>query len=261
MKRLRAIWAIALNTFREAVRNKVLATLLFFAVILPVSAVVLGQMSMHEEQRVTIDVSLFLSTLFAVIIAIYSSVTLLHTELEQRTIYTLLSKPIARWQFLVGKYFGVMALMFAVVVIMATLSGVMLAVQDFRVEPELIVAFGTVYLQTALVTALSLMFASFSTPLLSGMYTASVFIVGNLLSLTEELEAVFHDAFGTSARWVIHAIWVVVPNFEQLNLTEFATHSQRVPLEYIASAVLYTMTYASILLIIATLAFNRRDFA
>lgn len=261
MRPIRAIWAIAVNTFREAVRNKVLATLLFFSLVLPISAVVLGQMSLHEERRVTIDVSLFLSTLFAVIIAIYSSVTLLHTEFERRTIYTLLSKPIARWQFLIGKYLGVMTLMVAVVGIMGTLTSGMLAVQDFDLTPELFAAFGTLYLQTALVTALSLMFASFSTPLLSGMYTASVFIVGNLLSLTEELEGLFHHTFGTSARWVVQTIWVVVPNFEQLNLADFATHARPVPLNYLGSALVYTATYAAVLLFIAALAFRRRDFA
>ena len=89
--------AVSINTVREAVRSKVFGSLLFFSVMMILSSLVLGEMSLHNERRVAYDVTLFASTMFAVIMAVYSSITLFYTEIERRTIYTILSKPIPRW--------------------------------------------------------------------------------------------------------------------------------------------------------------------
>lgn len=261
IKTIRAIRAIAINSFREAIRSKVLATLLFFAVLLSLGTVALGQMSVHEERRVTIDLGIFLSTIFSIIIAVYTMVTSLHTELERRTIYTLLSKPIARWHFLVGKYLGVMGVQLAVVAGMGCLTAVLLALQEFELTSQLGWAFVTIYLQNAIVTAVALAFASFSTPLLTGMMTLSVFILGNLLSLLDELMPHIRPALGENADVLVAIIWVLVPNFEQLNLVEAVTHSVPVTGPYIASAFWYAAAEVAVLLAVASGIFSRRDFA
>lgn len=261
IKTLRAIRAIALNSFREAVRSKVLAVLLFFAVLLSISAAVLGQMSLHEERRVTVDVAIFMSTMFSVVIAIYTTVTSLQTELERRTIYTLLSKPIARWHFLVGKYLGVALLMLAVVTGMFGVTAALLLVQSFDVTAELVAAFGTIFLQSAIVTALALMFSSFSTPLLTGMMTASVFVVGNLLSLLDEVIPLLRPTLGEAAETIVGVLWIIVPNFEQLNLADAVVHFVPVSSQYILAAIGYALTEVTVLLTLAAVIFRRRDFA
>lgn len=131
MKRhlLLPLFSIAANTFREAIRSKVLGALLFFVILATVGTALLGEMSLHEEVRVTADGALFMSTLFSVAIAVYSMVTLLHNEMERRTIYTILTKPIARWQFLVGKYLGVTLLLAVVLAVLWVLAMVLVIAQ------------------------------------------------------------------------------------------------------------------------------------
>ena len=108
MARSDAIWAIARNTFREAVRNKILYSLLFFAVLIILSALAVGQLSLHEEIRMTRDVGLYGIDVFSVIIAIFVGVNLLYKELDLKTVYTILPKPIYRWEFVLGKWLGML---------------------------------------------------------------------------------------------------------------------------------------------------------
>lgn len=253
------ILSIAINTFREAIRNKVVGTLFFFLVLASLGTALLAEMSVHEEKRVTADGVLFLSTIFSVAIAVHSTVTLLHTEIERRTIYTLLSKPIARWQFLLGKFMGVGLLLLSVTAVLMLVSLGLYATRGGEIHPTVLLAYLTLYFQLTIVIAVTLLFASFSSPLLSGMFTAGVFVAGNLVSqLTDARELVAQTSTGLAL--LIDALVVALPNFESLSLAPLVTYLQPVSPQYVLSAAWYSFSYCAVVMAVTITIFNRRNF-
>ena len=255
----RATSAIAFNTFREAVRNKVFGSLIFVAILLMAGSLALGEMSLHEELRVTRDLTLFASTIFAAAITIYSSITLLYTEIEQRTIYTILSKPIRRWQFIAGKFAGIVLLLVCILGLLYGISAGLIALQGGAIGATLAWAYVTLLLQMMIVAAIALFLASFSSPLLSGMITAAVFIAGHLFSHLEQARRMLEEADNPLAV-VIEGLQFVLPNLESLNLSTELTYAIPIPPAYALSAVWYTFSYAATVLVLAMIIFARRDF-
>lgn len=258
--RLRALRAVSINTAREAIRSKVFGSLMFFAVLLILSSFLLGEMSLHNERRLTKDTALFGSTLFATAISIYASITMFYTEVERRTIYTILSKPIPRWLFLVGKWLGVQGLMIVVVGFMFGVSAVSLIIQGDFVTTPLIAAFVTLYLQQMILTALAHMFATFAAPLLSGFATAAIFISGNLFSQLDTIQKLLAER-ENPLQHVISAVQVVLPNLESLNLSYELAYNLPIPASYMLEAPVYAISYSGMVLLIAIASFSRLDIS
>ncbi len=254
----RGIGAVAHNTLREALRNKVFGSLLFFSVLVILFSRVLGEMSLHQEVRLARDATLAASTLFGMVIAVYSSVTLLHTEFERRTIYTILSKPIHRWQFLLGKYFGVMALCALVVGFMGGITALVLWMQNSAPTATLGAALFTLYLQLMIITALAHLLATIAAPLLAGFAAVALFIGGNLMSQLDLMEQLLSEK-ASALTPLIQALKVVLPNLEALNLSHEVTYGLAVPARYLGDATLYALSYAGVVLVLAVLLFSRRD--
>lgn len=260
MNSFRSTPAIALNTFKEAIRNKVFGSLIFAAIFIIGVSLVLGQMSLHEEVRVTTDFAYFATAFFSTLIAIYSTVTLLHTEIERRTIYTILSKPIPRWTFLLGKYLGVLALLAVIVsVLMAISTGLIFSIGG---HPSAAWYIGhlTIFLQLMIVVAVALFFSSFSTPLLSGLLTGLVWLVGNLRSQLEAFIELLKER-GNPLADAVEVLQTVLPNLEALNLAVEITHRSPIPTSYTFASVWYAVTWSTIILVLSVLIFRRRDFA
>lgn len=257
----RAIKAVSVNTAREAVRSKVFGSLAFFAVLLILSSIVLGEMSLHNEQRLATDGTLFFSTLFAMVIAVYSSITLFYTEIERRTIYTILSKPIPRWQFLLGKYLGVQALTAMVVLFMGVLSAGVIAYQTGGSVPEqLIWAFVSLYLQLAITTALAHLLATIASPLLAGFATVALFIGGNLFGQLATIKKMLAEK-GNPLEHLITVVEYILPNLEALNLSRELTYQIGIPASYVGHAILYTVSYVTLVMLLAMAAFSQRDIS
>ena len=256
----RAIRAVSINTAREAIRSKVFSSLVFFAVLLVLSSIVLGEMSLHNEMRLATDGTLFFSTMFAMVIAVYSSITLFYTEIERRTIYTILSKPTPRWQFLLGKYLGVQILTIAVVLFLAVLSAGVIFYQAGTLPTQIPWAFGSLYLQLAITTALAHLFATIASPLLAGFVTVACFIAGNLFSQLQVIRAMLDDRENPASH-LITVIEYILPNLEALNLSRELTYQLAIPMSYVANALLYTLSYVGIILLLGMFAFSRRDIS
>lgn len=260
MRSARALSAVSLNTVKEAMRSKVFGSLLFFGVLMILSSIVLGEMSLHNEKRVAYDVTLFASTLFAVVISIYTSITLFYTEIERRTIYTILSKPIPRWQFLVGKYIGVQLLMGVVVVFMLAMSALVVKTQGAPLEINLLWAFLTLYLQLSITTAMAHLLATIAAPLLAGFATMALFIGGNLFSQLAVIKKLLAEK-ENPAEHLITLVEYILPNLEALNLSRELTYRLDVPASYIGQSILYTLTYAAIVMMLAIGVFSRKDLS
>jgi ABC-2 family transporter protein len=265
------VFAIGLNTFREAIRNKILYALLLFAVVLILSAVALAQLSLHEEARITRDVGLGGIELFGALIAIFVGVNLVYKELERKTVFVLIPKPVHRWEFILGKFAGMVLTLAILMAIMALFLFAALGLQFLAgvtdafdgaggVLRAVVLLFGEV----VVVTAIAVMFSSFSTPFLSGMLTFGLWIIGHFTPEARELIGKLAEDW---ARWLCDALLRLVPDLHLFYVSgsmvggqAVSVHGDYVDWSYVATASLYGGLYAGCALALAMLLFSRRDF-
>lgn len=267
---LARIWAIALNTLREGLRNRVLAVLVLFAVGLMGFSLVLGQLSLYEEVRVIKDLGLAGISLCCTVIALFLGVNLLSKELDRKTVYFVIPKPVHRWEFLVGKFVGMVVTLAILVVTMAVILAVFLQAQGGHHDLSLLRAEVLVLFELALLVAVAMLFSSFSSPYLSAMCTAALWVIGrNSL----ELRALARGKLqGTSLQYLFEALTRVLPDFHLFYISGVSLpvegaqdrvttiHETFVSWAYVGQAGLYAAAYAAICLVLATLLFARRDF-
>jgi ABC-type transport system involved in multi-copper enzyme maturation permease subunit len=252
------IYHIAANTFREAVRDRVLYNLVAFALLLAGAAVLVGQISIDIERLVVVNLGLSAVSLFGVVIAIFIGIGLVSKEIERRTLYTILSRPVRRWEFIVGKFFGLTGTLVVNAVFMSV--GVFLAlwyVSSRLQKPDawILVALYFIVLQFVIVTAISMFFSSFSSPLLSAVFSFSLFVIG---SFAEDLRGFAAMAKGIN-HWLATLAAYIVPNFSALNIITSVAHGQPVPGPLVLYNTIYALLYALTALSGAVLVFEHRN--
>jgi Cu-processing system permease protein len=259
------IYAIAINTFREAIRNRVLYGIIAVVLGFMMFGLVLGQMSLHEEARVARDVGLTGVSFFGSVTAIVLGVSLLYSEIQRRTIHTIVSKPINRYEFVLGKYLG-MVLTLTLLVLLFTLSmSWLLHVQGVSFSTAITKAVLLGYVEVLIVAGIAVFFSSFSSPFLSGVFTFGLFVVGRFTP--EMRDAIEQSKIG----WVKDICEValrVVPDLHLFSISgatvrgEYVSvHSDFVTWSYVGTSVGYGLVYVSVMLILAIVIFARRDFA
>ena len=258
------IFSLSLNTFREAIRNKVLYSLLFFAVLLILASMAFGSLSIKEEVRLTYDLGLGGMSLFSVVIAIFVGVNLVYKELERKTIYSLIPKPIHRYQFVLGKYFGMLLTLAVQVAIMTLVLMAVVAVQGGELNSALFKMVALIYLEVMVITAIAVLFSSFSTPLLSGMFTAGIFLVGRSVP---EIRALADTLENRNLAFLLDTLSRVTPNLRLFFATGterggayISIHGDFPDWSYVAVASGYAAIYVALALLISMFLFSRRDF-
>lgn len=257
------IWAIALNTFREAARIRVLYGILVLVVAANLLAIVLGKLSVHEEGRVARDIGLAGISLFGSLTAIFLGVFLLYTEVQRRTIHAIVSKPIERWEFVVGKYLG-MVLVLSVLVGLFGLAMIgMLAFQGEDITAAIAKALVLSWLEVLVVAAIAIFFSSFSTPFLSGIFALGLWTIGRL---TPDIENATKAA-STAIRGVTTIALKIVPDLHlyavsgsELDGKPVSVHGAYVAWDYVAMAGLHGIGWIVALIGLAAFLFHRRDF-
>jgi ABC-type transport system involved in multi-copper enzyme maturation permease subunit len=252
------ILSIASNTFREAVRDRVLYNLILFALMLVGAAVLFGQISLDIERIVVINLSLTAISVFGVVIAIFIGIQLVSKEIEKKTLYTVLARPVRRWEFIVGKFLGLVETLvvnafFMAVGFYAALFYVSRGFQ--KSDLNILVAIYFIVLQFVIVTALALLFSSFSTPVFSAIFAFALFIVG---TFADDLRNFAKLSEGMT-RWVISAVAYVLPNFGPLNVILPVAHDQPVSWALFVHNSLYAILYSCAALCGAVLIFERRN--
>jgi ABC-type transport system involved in multi-copper enzyme maturation permease subunit len=249
---------IAANTFREAVRDRVLYNLIAFTLLLSGAAIFVGQISIDIERLVVINLGLTAVSLFGVVIAIFIGIGLVSKEIEKRTLYTVLSRPVRRWEFIVGKFFGLAGTLVVNTFFMAIgVFGALLYVAHHYHKPDawILVALYFIILQFLIICSLALLFSSFSSPLLSAVFAFSLFIIG---SFAEDLRGFAAMAHGVS-RWLATGAAYLVPNFSAFNVIGSVAHEHPVAGHLILYNTAYALTYAAMALSGAVLIFEHRD--
>lgn len=252
------IASIAYNTFREAVRDRVLYNLIAFAVMISAAAIFIGQISIEIERLVVINLGLTAVSLFGTIIAIFVGIGLVSKEIERRTLYTVLSRPVRRWEFIVGKFFGLAGTLVVNTFFMAigVFGALLYVAHRFSVaDASIFAALYFIVLEFLIVCAVALLFSSFSSPLLSAIFAFSLFVIG---SFADDLRGFATMTHGLT-RWIATGAAYLVPNFSALNVISAVAHQQRIGWQLIAQNTLYALLYAVMALSGAVLIFDRRN--
>jgi ABC-type transport system involved in multi-copper enzyme maturation permease subunit len=253
----RLAW-IAYNTFREAVRDRVLYNLIFFALIMVGAAVLFGQISIGIERIVLVNLGLTAVSIFGIIIAIFIGIGLVSKEIEKRTLYTVLSRPVRRWEFIVGKFLGLAGTLVVNTFFMALgfFAALLYEVHRFTAaDVSLLVALYFIVLEFFIITSLALLFSSFSSPILSAVLTFAFFVIG---TFAEELRT-FATLVTGIARWASVALSYLVPNFAALNVITPVAHGESVAARLIVLNTVYALLYAGAAICGAILIFDRRN--
>lgn len=249
---------IASNTFREAVRDRVLYNLIAFALLLSGAAVFVGQISIDIERLVVVNLGLTAVTLFGVLIAIFVGIGLVSKEIEKRTLYTVLSRPVRRWEFIVGKFFGLAGTLTVNTFFMAIgVFAALLYVAHRFSKPDafILVALYFIILQFLIICSLALLFSSFSTPLESAVLAFALFVVG---SFADDLHGFATMSHGFT-HWAVTVAAYLVPNFSALNVISAVAHQQSLSGALILHNTLYALFYSATALCGAILIFERRN--
>jgi len=252
------IGLIAANTFREAVRDRVLYNLIVFALLMSGAAILVGQISIDIERLVVVNLGLSAVSLFGIVIAIFIGIGLVSKEIERRTLYTVLSRPVRRWEFIAGKFLGLAGTLVVNTFFMAigVLGALLYVSRHFHASDRwLMVALYFIVLQFLIVTSLALLFSSFSSPLLAAVFTFSLFVIG---TFAEDLRG-FAGLTKGFTRWVATGAAYIVPNFSALNVISSVAHEQPVARQLIVYNTAYAVIYATMALCGAVLIFERRN--
>ena len=251
------IWAISVNTAREAIRNKLLYTFLFFALAMMLFGVVLATISYVERERMMQDFAFASIRLFSVAIAIFVGVGLIHKDIDRRTVYTILSKPLSRAEFLIGKFTGLVLIIWLQVAIMALFFAGVSLLMGAPLGFTHLAALALTAVELAIVVAFATLFSSFTTPLLASFFSCGIWLAGQL---SRDLRD--HGANSSSALVREATAWMhrILPDLESFNLSIQAAHELPIAASDIWLPALYGAGYVAIILASATLIFERRDF-
>lgn len=250
------VLSIAFNTFRENIREKLLYNLLIFALLMIGSSILLTRLTVGEWDRLIINLGLSSMNFFGVLIAIFVGISLVSKEIDKKTIYTILSKPVPRYEFLLGKYLGLMITLFVNTAVMV--AG-LLAVMVYLNAPITLLLFeaiGFIFMELVVITAVGLLFSTFTSTTLSAIFTLAIYVVGHLSTDLKQ--------FGTKmdglGRAVLNAIYYILPNLERFNLKGHVIHKVNVAGTDVLLTTAYGLAYAGLLLVLASIIFQRRDF-
>ena len=227
-----------------------------FALLMIGSSVVLSRLTLGEFHRLILDIGLGSINFFGVLIAIFVGIGLVSKEIEKKTIYTIVSKPVARYQFLLGKYLGLSITLFVNTVVMAVGLLVVLYAQGVPVEGMLFKALALIFIEFMVITAVALLFSTFTSATLSAIFTLALYVIGHL---TADLK-VFGAKMDDLSRGILDGIYYLLPNLERFNLKGHVVHHLDLGGSDLMLIVTYGATYTAVLLFTASLIFHRRDF-
>lgn len=254
---MRCIGVIALNTFRENLRDKILYNLLLFSALLIAASILLGTLTVAEQDKIVTDMGLAAINIIGLIIAIFVGIGLVSKEIERRTIYTIMARPISRAQFVIGKYVGLVMTLSVNLVIMLAVFLLTLWWSHAPIHVAILQAAGLILVELLIVTALALFFSTFSSAMLGASMTVGLYVIGHLLpdlkGIAEQNGNHVVAAFATT-------LYYICPNLEVLNIKGQAAAGVSVPLAYLSLATAYGLLYTGLVLATACSIFQRRDF-
>ncbi len=254
---MRRVLAIARNTVREAVRERLMLVLGLFGFALVIGSQALAPLALGEGRKVVIDFGLAGSTLIATLLAVFLGSSLLHKELERRTIYSILAKPIRREEFIIGKFLGLWFTAASLLAAMAVILALVVTVAYGDTPWAIAGAVGLSAIELGIVTAVVVLFSSFTTPALTAFFGISAVVVGNF---AEDLRYFAVNGAPAFVRALTEAVYWALPHLSVFNARGLAVRGIGVEPERMLFALAYGALYIGGLMIFAGTVFRRREF-
>lgn len=259
---------IAINTFKEAIRDKVLYNLLIFTVVVIVASVLLGRLTIGHDLRVIKDIGLAAMSVFGVLIATFVGTNLVHKEIRRKTIYTIISKPIHRYEFVLGKYCGLLLTVFVNLIIMALVLFSVLALHGFllaqtMMKPEtigyvsLIKAIVLIFFELMLITSIAIFFSVISSSAMSVFFTLSTYVIGHLTMDIKEMGVALESG---ALKGLCSLCYYLLPNLENLNIRAEMARGLSVSMRSMSYAIIYSLFYMAAVLLISILYMEKKEF-
>lgn len=252
---MKQITTIAKNTIRETIRDRILYSILGFALIFIVSTVFFGSISLGEDIKIIRDFGLAGIYIFSVIIAIFIGTSLVYKEIEKRTLYIALSKPVSRAEFILGKFFGLLTSMTLVIVLMSAVYLAVVAAKGGGFDWRGLIAIALTIPEIAIFIALSILFSTFSSPLASTIYATLLLFIGHSMQAVTKQ---FNKTGGTG-KYVFEVVYYIFPNLEKFNLRNLVVHNVALSWQSITMALVYGLIYVSLLLLLANWSLSKQE--
>lgn len=254
---MRKVYVIALNTFKENLRDKVLYNLLFFGLLLISSSILLGALTIGEQDKIIKDIGLAGINVFGVLIAIFVGIGLVSKEIEKRTIYTILAKPVTRYQFLLGRYAGLVLTLFVNTLVMGAGFFVILLLSGMRPDLGLLGAISLIFVELLVLVAATVLFSTFTSPTLSATFTLAIYVIGHLAT---DLKVLAEKLQGGLISVLLDGLYYALPNLEFFNIKGEAVYGVPIAISHFLAVVGYGLIYAAGVISLACVIFQRRDF-
>ena len=249
------ILAVAQNTFREAIRDKILYVLLFFAAVSIFGSKALGWISIGQDIKIVKDISLAATSIFGVLIAIFVGTSLIYKEIDKRTLYTILAQPMHRYEFILGKYFGLVALLAVVTAVMAAVSAVYVLLLGGTLDTVFFLAILLIFWKLLLITAFSVLLSSLTSPILGAVIVFSTYVFGHATGVFLDLP----PQLDPTSKKILEILYYAIPNLSNFDLRTEAANEVPVSAAYVLWVLTYGTLYTAILLILAAFAFEEKD--
>lgn len=253
---MRRIFTIAANTFRETIRDRILYGLVIFAlIVLPGSRLVIS-LSVGQEIRILKDFGFGAVALFGLLIAVVPGTALLFRELDKRTIYVLVAKPVRRWELLVGKYFGLLATLLLAFLIMSATLALTLALLGGRPDGPFFLTIAGLFGQLAVITAVAVLFSTLATPTLSAVFTCCVYIAG---TAADQLRLFADRMPAQLLQLAAKGFSYVIPNLQNFNFRTESIYGLPVDPAKVWLMLIYAILYTAGALMLASLILENKD--
>jgi ABC-type transport system involved in multi-copper enzyme maturation permease subunit len=251
------VLAVAANTFRETVRERVLYNLVFFAILMTLSGLLLGQLSIRQDAKIIKDVGLAAMDLFGTLIAVFIGTGLIAKEIERRSLYPLLAKPLSRDELYVGKLAGLAFTLLVNIAVMTAGLYLTLLLTGRPVDPLLLAAVYPIFLGLVLVVAIAMLFSTVSSSsALASVFTVGVVVAGRFTDVVRNMREVAPGVPG----WFVEILYGALPNFRNFDFKDRVAYGDPVPVDVLAWVSAYAAAYVGIAVLAGLLSFRSRDF-
>jgi len=251
------VWAVALNTFKETIRDRILYNLLVFALLMILLTIALGELTIGEEIKITTDLGLSCISIFGTLIAIFLGIGLVSKEIERKTIYSLVAKPLPRYQFLLGKFAGLfLTILVNLAIMTAAYAGVLHYVAGSFTWPLLQAVF-LILVELAIIIAAALLFSTFTSPTLSAIFSLAFFVIGRM---SEDLRLLGGKSKTVWFQHVSQILYYCLPNLSNYSRLHTAAYGEAMSLGLFLQIAGIGILTTALILGLAMLIFQRRDF-
>ena len=252
-----SVKGIAVNTFKESARSKVFYLLIFFGILFALSSKLISFLTIGDAMKVLKDTGLAAINFFCVLIAIFTGINLVYKEIEKKTIYNILSKPVTRDEFIIGKFLGLGLTMLTALGAMAGIFFLFVALSGGGLDLGIALYFLMLLLELLVIVAISLLFSSFTTPILSFIFTVSLYLIGHVMWTFNEFKSYLKIPAWKAFTQVIYYL---LPNLDKFNIKNEVVLGTALDPWTLLFSVLYALAYILALLALAMLIFRKREF-